>query len=110
MTSIWDVRQSTSLLDESTSSPVDEPGSCGGGGGGLAGEFSTWKFRSKGESKRIIDHIWFTSGRSIKPLSRWRMVTEEEIGVNGLPCEAYPSDHIALCSVFQWILPTGSAL
>mmetsp|Transcript_7873 Transcript_7873/g.15341 ORF Transcript_7873/g.15341 Transcript_7873/m.15341 type:complete len:436 (-) Transcript_7873:124-1431(-) len=25
-------------------------------------EFSTWKFRSKGMSKRIIDYIWFSNG------------------------------------------------
>lgn len=29
------------------------------------------------------------------------MPTEREIGDKGLPCERYPSDHLALCAVFE---------
>lgn len=29
------------------------------------------------------------------------MLTESEIGDSALPCESYPSDHIALCAVFE---------
>lgn len=75
-------------------------------GGALHGrEFSTWKFRSGGESKRVIDHMWWTSGRGLRPLSRWRMLNESEIGEAGLPCERYASDHIALCCEFEWVPP-----
>jgi nocturnin len=65
-------------------------------------EFSTWKFRSGGESKRVIDHMWWTRGRGLRPVSRWRMLSEREIGACGLPCEAYASDHVALCAEFSW--------
>lgn len=68
-----------------------------------SGEFSTWKFRSKGESKRIIDHMWWTEERGLRPISRWRMLNEAEIGPRGLPSEAYASDHIALCTEFEWL-------
>lgn len=66
------------------------------------GEFSTWKFRSKGESKRIIDHMWWTEGRGLRPVARWRMLSEQEIGPCALPSAAYASDHIALCAEFEW--------
>jgi nocturnin len=65
-------------------------------------EFSTWKFRSKGESKRVIDHMWFTPRRTITPVARWKMLSEEEIGPDGLPCASYPSDHQALLTEFVW--------
>jgi hypothetical protein len=29
------------------------------------------------------------------------MLTESEIGDGGLPCTGYPSDHLALCAVFE---------
>lgn len=48
-------------------------------------EFSTWKYRSKGESKRVIDYIWFSGNGLLRPLQRWRMLTEAEIGPDGLP-------------------------
>ncbi len=67
-------------------------------------EFSTWKFRSTGESKRVIDHVWFTQGAGgLRITRRWRMPTEREIGPDGLPCSAYPSDHLALCAEFDWV-------
>ncbi|KAG2495540.1 hypothetical protein HYH03_006483 [Edaphochlamys debaryana] len=65
-------------------------------------EFSTWKFRVKGESKRISDYIYFTGCGALRPLSRWRMLTEEEIGPDGLPNRAYGSDHVSLCCEFEW--------
>ncbi|GLI63407.1 hypothetical protein VaNZ11_006371 [Volvox africanus] len=71
-------------------------------------EFSTWKFRVKGESKRISDYIWFSgrgkggTGGPLRPLQRWRMLTEEEIGPGALPSAAYGSDHISLCCEFEW--------
>ncbi len=68
-------------------------------------EFSTWKFRSAGESKRIIDHVWYTG---LVPQQRWRMLSESEIGCDGLPCDKYPSDHIALCCEFEFKQRTDS--
>ncbi|GIL66810.1 hypothetical protein Vafri_20325 [Volvox africanus] len=71
-------------------------------------EFSTWKFRVKGESKRISDYIWFSGGGKggtrgpLRPLQRWRMLTEEEIGPGALPSAAYGSDHVSLCCEFEW--------
>lgn len=65
-------------------------------------EFSTWKFRSSGESKRVIDQIWFTTGRQLEPIKRWKMLTAEQIGPTALPTSGYPSDHIALCCEFGW--------
>lgn len=81
---------------------TEEANSGGGASEEEVSEFSTWKFRSKGESKRIIDHLWFTKDRRLKPVSRWRMLTEQEIGPNALPCGAYASDHQALCIEFEW--------
>ena len=58
--------------------------------------------RSKGESKRIIDHLWFTPGR-VQPVMRWRMLCEAEIGPRGLPSAEYGSDHLALMAEFGWV-------
>ncbi|KAJ9515260.1 hypothetical protein QJQ45_002391 [Haematococcus lacustris] len=74
----------------------------GAAAGGVDTEFSTWKFRSEGESKRVIDYILWTRGRGLQPVARWRMLTEQEIGPTGLPTLRYPSDHVALCADFQW--------
>jgi nocturnin len=116
--SIWDIKplmySDPSSSAAATSRPLQVLGSDTGGeeievvnSGGTASEeevseFSTWKFRSKGESKRIIDHMWFTKDRRLTPTSRWRMLTEQEIGPNALPCGAYASDHQALCIEFEW--------
>jgi hypothetical protein len=37
----------------------------------------------------------------LRPLRRWRALTPGEIGAAGLPTRRYPSDHIALCAVFE---------
>lgn len=92
-------------VSPSTNGSCDAAGSSMDGCGGplSSGEFSTWKFRSKGESKRIIDHMWWTEGRGLRPISRWRMLNENEIGPSALPSLAYASDHIALCTEFEWV-------
>ena len=46
----------------------------------------------------------FSRDPRLRLLRRWRMPGEAEIGEAGLPCDAYPSDHLALCAVFQ-LLP-----
>ena len=43
----------------------------------------------------------FSKDPQLRLLRRWRMPTEREIGDKGLPCERYPSDHLALCAVFE---------
>lgn len=65
-------------------------------------EFTTWKFRSNGVAKRTIDYVWYT-GAQLSPVSRWRMLSEAEIGPAGLPNTVYPSDHMAVTCQFGWI-------
>jgi hypothetical protein len=65
-------------------------------------EFSTWKFRPNGEARRIIDHLYF-SPQQLAPMARWRMLRAAEIGAGGLPCAAYPSDHMALMTQLEWL-------
>lgn len=69
-------------------------------------EFTTWKFRSNGVAKRTIDYIWYT-GQQLVPVSRWRMLSEAEIGPAGLPNTRYPSDHMAVTCQFGWVEGEG---
>jgi mRNA deadenylase 3'-5' endonuclease subunit Ccr4 len=65
-------------------------------------EFTTWKFRSTGAVKRTIDYIWY-SQQQLAPISRWRMLSESEIGPEGLPSKQYPSDHMCVTCRFGWV-------
>jgi mRNA deadenylase 3'-5' endonuclease subunit Ccr4 len=65
-------------------------------------EFTTWKFRSTGAVKRTIDYIWY-SKQQLAPISRWRMLSESEIGPEGLPSKQYPSDHMCVTCQFGWL-------
>lgn len=65
-------------------------------------EFTTWKFRSTGVAKRTIDYIWY-SKQQLTPISRWRMLSEAEIGPEGLPSRQYPSDHMCVACQFGWL-------
>jgi hypothetical protein len=65
-------------------------------------EFTTWKFRSTGAVKRTIDYIWY-SQQQLAPISRWRMLSESEIGPEGLPSKQYPSDHMCVTCQFGWL-------
>lgn len=65
-------------------------------------EFTTWKFRSSGVAQRTIDYVFY-SGAQLAPVSRWRMLSEEEIGPLGLPSAAYPSDHVAVTACLGWL-------
>eukprot|EP00775_Hariotina_reticulata_P003332 gene3332-3609_t len=64
-------------------------------------EFTTWKFRSSGVAKRTIDFIWY-SKQQLVPTSRWRMLSESEIGPEGLPSRHYPSDHMCVTCELAW--------
>lgn len=63
--------------------------------------FSTWKFRSDGETKRAIDYIWYSIDERLQLTSHWQLPSEQTIGSAGLPSLAYPSDHLALCCNFS---------
>ena len=84
----------------------DEPPGRGGdeppGGGGNEPPFTSWKFRAKGEAKYTIDYVWYTPGQ-LRLEGVWGIPQEVDIGEGGLPCAAYPSDHVALCSHFTII-------
>lgn len=60
-------------------------------------EFTTYKIREK-EYCRIIDYIFFSS--NLKLICRNTNFSKEEIGINGLPNEKFPSDHLQLYAVF----------
>ncbi|KAG2428755.1 hypothetical protein HXX76_011457 [Chlamydomonas incerta] len=119
--SLWEQRpidatlSSGSDMDMPPPPPPPAPAAAGSSGAGgaaaaaaeaaaptLPSEFSTWKFRVKGESKRISDYIYFSGGGLLRPLQRWRMLTEAEIGPTALPSPAYASDHVSLCCEFEW--------
>lgn len=67
-------------------------------------QFTTWKFRKhhgvESEQYRCIDYMFYKPD-GFKPLAVLRLPTKEEIGPNGLPCDQYPSDHLALETVFS---------
>ena len=61
--------------------------------------WTTWKIREAEAPKRIIDFVFHSS--ELLPVRRWQLLTEAEVGCNALPCEQYPSDHVALCLELQ---------
>lgn len=61
--------------------------------------FTSWKFRARGEAKYTIDYIWFTP-ESLCVEEVWGVPEEADIGEGALPCETYPSDHVALATHF----------
>lgn len=63
--------------------------------------FTSWKFRAKGEAKYTIDYIWYTP-ESLCVEGVWGIPEEEAIGKDALPCPVYPSDHVALCTSFNF--------
>lgn len=58
-------------------------------------EFTTWKFRPSGECKHTIDYIWYRASH-LEARRLLALPSEADIGDNALPCEVYPSDHLAL--------------
>ena len=63
-------------------------------------EFTSWKFRDK-EYKYTIDYIWYCMNGKLCVENVWDILTSEDISQAGLPCENYPSDHVALCTEFS---------
>lgn len=63
--------------------------------------FTTFKIRQgEGEHKEMVDYLFFSPGY-LTPLERWRLLTEQEVGRDGLPSPHYPSDHVALLCEFE---------
>eukprot|EP00210_Caulerpa_lentillifera_P002961 g2827.t1 len=63
---------------------------------------TTFKWRDCGLAKRVIDYVWFTTCDELELIERWSMLSDEQIGENGLPAQKYGSDHVALCARFAW--------
>jgi len=66
--------------------------------------FTTWKFKSREEKyekeeSRTIDYIFYRS-EILTPLAYLELPGKNDIGPNGLPSANYPSDHLALQSIF----------
>lgn len=64
--------------------------------------FTTWKYRSDGEKRCVIDYIW--SSKHLQATRRWVTPTITDIGPQALPCAHYGSDHIAVAAEFNWSL------
>ncbi|XP_041379061.1 LOW QUALITY PROTEIN: nocturnin-like, partial [Gigantopelta aegis] len=57
--------------------------------------FTVWKCSASGNVKLPADYIWYSS-QSLKLVSILDIPPEDVIGCSGLPCQHYPSHHIAL--------------
>ncbi|KNC77370.1 hypothetical protein SARC_10168 [Sphaeroforma arctica JP610] len=60
---------------------------------------TTLKHRPPITRRRTIDYIFYSTQHFKSPSSVLRIPSEEEVGEAFLPCERYPSDHIAIMSV-----------
>ena len=69
--------------------------------GGKEPPLTSWKYRPEKESKYTIDYIWYTL-QQLQVNAVWGIPSEEAIGENALPGWSYPSDHIALCTCFEF--------
>ena len=71
--------------------------------------FTTYKTRNgEGCKQHCIDYIWLggqdasTSSKKLVLTALWSLPSAEQIGEKGLPCAAYPSDHLSLAAKFGW--------
>lgn len=62
-------------------------------------KFTTFKIRNE-VKKRVIDYVFYNE--SLQLIGKNNIPTEELIGVNGLPNEGYPSDHLSLVCKFAF--------
>jgi hypothetical protein len=87
----------------------DSPAACSSGGAGNGSsssgsskeEWTTWKVRSNGEVRRIIDYVWYCPQQLVQ-ISRWAPLEPEAVGCAALPCASYPSDHLAVWCRLGW--------
>ena len=63
--------------------------------------FTTWKVRESGEQKSTLDYIFHSKGLEVE--ATLDMPTEEQVGVDRLPSEAFPSDHLSLVADFSLV-------
>jgi endonuclease/exonuclease/phosphatase family metal-dependent hydrolase len=66
--------------------------------------FTTWKFKSREErnekeESRTIDYIFYRS-EHLTPIAHLEFPSKTDIGPNALPSSSYPSDHLALQTIF----------
>ena len=65
--------------------------------------FTTWKFRKDNDNEveqcRTIDYIFYKP-EGFSPNAILSLPTKEDIGSDGLPSNEYPSDHLALQTIF----------
>jgi hypothetical protein len=104
LSSIWGQAAACSSPTPAEAAQAEGQGNCSSGESldshPVAQEFSTWKYRSTGESQRIIDHVWCGGLGFVR---RWRMPSTEEIGPCGLPSSTYASDHLAVCADLAYL-------
>jgi len=63
--------------------------------------WTTWKIRDK-VKKTTIDFVFHDAGSKWKPVDVWQIPDESQIDPEvALPCEKYPSDHLALAAKFE---------
>ncbi|UJR32831.1 hypothetical protein I4U23_020293 [Adineta vaga] len=66
--------------------------------------FTTWKFREhngiEDDQCRTIDYIFYKS-EGFTPMAILQLPSREDIGCNGLPSDEYPSDHLAIETIFN---------
>jgi nocturnin len=66
--------------------------------------FTTWKFREnegiEDEQCRAIDYIFYKP-EGFVPIAILKLPSKEEMDPNGLPSNEYPSDHLALETIFN---------
>ena len=66
--------------------------------------FTTWKFREhdgiEDEQCRAIDYIFYKP-QGFVPIAILNLPSKQDIGVNGLPSNEYPSDHLAVEAIFK---------
>lgn len=66
--------------------------------------YTTWKFKSREEKNekeesRTIDYIFYRS-ENLTPIAYLDIPSKADIGPDALPSPNYPSDHLALQSIF----------
>jgi len=62
------------------------------------GAFTTWKFRTGGQKRDVIDFV-FSRG-ALSPVARWSLPSVDDVGPDALPSARYPSDHLAIVAEF----------
>lgn len=62
-------------------------------------QFTTWKFRPKGEVCHTIDYVWHSSEFIVR--NYLEIPTKDIVGSTALPTAEFPSDHLSLVFDFE---------